>query len=306
MAIEEIIDKLKSQHYRSSTRRNYYGIWKTFNQFIVRLDEKPTSWEERIILFVGNLINEGKKSATVKSYVSAVKAILTEINVKVNEDRCLLNSLTRACKLTNDTTIRITLPIQQDMLNAILKKTKEHFLNNGQVYLAKMYTCLFATAYFGLFRVRELTESEHTIKACDVYMGTNKDQVLFILRSSKTRTRGDPPQLIKISKISHRKTAIIPDYCPYKLMREYLACRPEAENVDENFFVFRDGSPIKPTDFSLTLKAILKLAKFDESKYSTKSLRSGRAMDLMRLGFSVETIKKLGRWRSNAVYAYLR
>ena len=304
--IEGVIEKLESQRFRDSTRRNYYGIWKTFNHFIIRLDRKPTEWEERIILFVGNMIDEGKKSATIKSYVSVIKAVLSEINVKVNEDRCLLNSLTRACKLVNDTSIKWTLPIQQDMLNIILKKTKTHFLSMGQVYLAQMYTCLFATAYFGLFRVGELTNSEHTIKACDVYMGTNKDKVLFILRSSKTKTTGDPPQLIKITKINHRKSAVTKDYCPYKLMREYLACREESLDLNENFFVFRDHTPIKSSDFSTTLKMIIKLAKFDETHYSTKSLRSGRAMDLMALGFSVETIKKLGQWTSNAVYAYLK
>ena len=32
----------------------------------------------------------------------------------------------------------------------------------------------------------------------------------------------------------------------------------------------------------------------------------GWLSDLLKMGFTVETIKKLGRWRSNAVYAYLK
>ena len=35
-------------------------------------------------------------------------------------------------------------------------------------------------------------------------------------------------------------------------------------------------------------------------------LRAGRAVDLLRMGVSFETIKKLGHWKSNIVYEYLR
>ena len=33
-------------------------------------------------------------------------------------------------------------------------------------------------------------------------------------------------------------------------------------------------------------------------------IRLGHVTDLLNLGVSVETIKKLGRWKSNAVYVY--
>ena len=49
---------------------------------------------------------------------------------------------------------------------------------------------LFATAYYGLFRVGEITDSQHAVKACDVHIGVNKRKLLFILRTSKTHTEG--------------------------------------------------------------------------------------------------------------------
>ena len=79
-----IIDKLHSQQYRDSTRRNYYTIWKLFNQFFLRLDKKLATWEECLVLFVGFLVNDKKQSATVKSYVSAIRAVLQEIGVKLS------------------------------------------------------------------------------------------------------------------------------------------------------------------------------------------------------------------------------
>ena len=40
--------------------------------------------------------------------------------------------------------------------------------------------------------------------------------------------------------------------------------------------------------------------------YNTYSFHMGRALDLFKLGVAVEDIKDIGRWRSNAVYCYLR
>ena len=54
------------------------------------------------MLFVGYLIDKNRKSMTVKSYVSASKAILTEIDVELNENKVLLTSITRVCRLKKD------------------------------------------------------------------------------------------------------------------------------------------------------------------------------------------------------------
>ena len=101
-ALERIVDRLKCEQYRSSTRKNYYSVWKNFNSFFLRLDNKPTSWEHRVLLFLGYLVNEKKKSSTIKSYVSAIRAVLAEVGHHLKEDKYTLHALTRACCLTND------------------------------------------------------------------------------------------------------------------------------------------------------------------------------------------------------------
>ena len=143
------------KQYRDSTMKNYYCIWKTFNEFFIRLDNKPDKWEDRITLFVAYLINTDRKSTTVKSYISAIKAVLANLNVTVNEDRCLLNSLTRACRLTKDT-VTIRRPIQKRMLEMLLKTVQIHFDGAGQLYLKHWYMALLSTTYYGLFRVGKL------------------------------------------------------------------------------------------------------------------------------------------------------
>ena len=69
-AILDVIDRLKGQCYRKLMCRSYYSAWKSFNSFYVRLDVKPSTWEQRITLFVGYLIDNKRKSATFKSCVS--------------------------------------------------------------------------------------------------------------------------------------------------------------------------------------------------------------------------------------------
>ena len=119
VALENLVDKLRTERNRSSTRKVYYSVWKQFNEFFIKLDIKSKTWEDRLILFVGYLIEQERKSSTIKSYISAIKAVLREDNVEINEDRYLLSSLTKACKYKNDT-VRIRLPIQRGILEILL------------------------------------------------------------------------------------------------------------------------------------------------------------------------------------------
>ena len=145
-----------------------------FNEFFICLDAKPKLWEDRVILFAAYLIDKGRKSTTVKSYISAIRAVLAEVDISVNENKYLLSSLTRAYRLTRDQPVRLRLPIGRDILNMVLQTTLNFFFSQGQSYLAWMYSSLFAIAYHGLFRVGDLTKSQHEVKACNVHIVQNK------------------------------------------------------------------------------------------------------------------------------------
>ena len=132
----DYVEKLRLDCHRSSTRQNYYQIWKSFEKFFLRLDIKPTSWEQRIVLFVGHLIETNHKSTTINSYISAIKAILWEDKIKVNQDRCLLKSLIRACRLKKDR-MKTRIPIQKPLLSQILKQIA--IIYHQQPYLTSLY-----------------------------------------------------------------------------------------------------------------------------------------------------------------------
>ena len=75
--MEELLDQLKQDVHRKTTRGTYYNVWKNFNKFLIRLDRMPKCWEDRVSLYCAFLITiKGRKSATVKSYVSGIKHIL--------------------------------------------------------------------------------------------------------------------------------------------------------------------------------------------------------------------------------------
>ena len=188
--ILQYLELLKSKSYQSSTRKNYYTIWKSFSDFFIRLDSKPCSWEDKIVLFAGYLIQVGKQSSTVRSYISAIKAVLAEGDVHVNEDRVLLKSLIRACRLNNDQ-VETCLPIHRDLLESITLQIKK--IHQKDLYKQVLFKAIFLSAYYALLRIGELTESPHVIKAKDMGVARNKDKMRFILRSSKTHGKGAHP-----------------------------------------------------------------------------------------------------------------
>ena len=269
---------------------------------------KPLNWNDRLVLFVGHLIREGKKSTTIKCYISAVKAVLKCDGVpggKLNENLYLLTALTRVCKLKNDI-ITMRLPIRRGMLNILLKEFAKIF--QEQPYLQVMYQALFSTTYEGLFRIGEIMQSEHVIKARDVHVARNKKKMMFVLHSSKTHTKGDKSQIVKIQSIKPNSTELNSrqvQWCPFGLLRKFLEVRQGFVITDEQFFIFRDGTPVTPAHMRCMLQKLLISAGMDTSVYQVHGLRTGKASDLLQKGVSVETIKKLGRWRSNAVFTYL-
>ena len=92
----QVVESLKCKKNCSSTRVNYQSIWRQFNHFLVRLDRLPPTWEDRAVLFCAHLVEIGKQSATVKSYLSAIKSVLSDDDYEWCDRNVLLTTLTRA------------------------------------------------------------------------------------------------------------------------------------------------------------------------------------------------------------------
>ena len=149
------------------------------------------------------------------------------------------------------------------------------------------------------------------ILAKNVHVGINKNKILFILVSSKTHIKGDKQQLVKITSkpldnMIKPKSFTKKWTCPFKLIKDYIASSPHAINASEQFFVFADRMPVKMAQVRRIFNQTVEMAGLHKHAYTFHGLRTGRASCLLKLGLSVETIKKIGRWRSNSVFTYLR
>ena len=188
----------------------------------------------------------------------------------------------------------------------ILSRIQHQFeVIQNQPFLSSLYQALFSTMYYGLLRISEVSTGEHHILARDIHLADNKDKILLILRSSKTHNKGCKPQLVKISSV--KKTGIDNScQCPFMLLRRYAAIRGPYYSENEPFFILSDNRQVTATQVRSCLKLMIKSEGFDESLYDTHELRIGHSCDLLKYGVTVETIKKLGRWKSNTVFRYLR
>ena len=304
--IQLIIDKLVGQSRRNSTSTTYLRIWRQFNKFFINLDVKPLTWEDRVTLFIGYKIEQGMKSTTVKFYVSAIKKLLVEDGYPWDDQKVLLGSLVKACKLINDK-VHTRLPIHCSLLEMILFEIQRIFDLRGQAYLQTMYKALFALSYYGMMRVGEVTFSDHVVKAKNVHSALNKDKMLIVLYSSKTHTLGMRPQKITITSNLEEKSGfyVRRNFCPFVLINNYMRARGDfLEN--EQFFIFRDRSPVLPDNARLVLKTCLKNLGLDPYMYGMHSFRVGRTTDLIKYNYSLDEVKRMGRWRSNVVYRYIR
>ena len=303
-----ILESLKSFQNRESTKKNYQNIWRLFNKFLMNLDHRPKFWEDRVSLYCAYLVSRGIQSSTLRSYVSAIKHILKTDGYPWRDERILLSSIVRACKISNDV-YKTRLPIQLPLLEVLLFELERELAQ--QPFLLCLYQALFVLVYYGLMRVGEVANSNHTVKAKDIHVGCNKNKILIVLYSSKTHDKESAPQKIKITEdFSLCKESLTGvskrNFCPFKLIRLYITKRGNYLHDRENFFIFSDGSPVQPAMVQKVLRRLLNNLNIDQSLYDCHSFRIGRSCDLFKFGVPIEKIKKMGRWRSNAVYKYLR
>ena len=117
---------VRNTQTRKSTAENYLSIWRHFNRFLIELNGKIDSWEERTAIFGAYLIDSGVQSSTLKSYFSAIKFTLKMDGYKWDNDKAKLSCLARGCKIINDK-LKIRLPIRKNLLEMILKQVRQMF-----------------------------------------------------------------------------------------------------------------------------------------------------------------------------------
>lgn len=100
----------------------------------------------------------------------------------------------------------IRLPIKFNLLKLILRSTDKLFKEQGQEYLSTLLKAMFSTAYFGLLRVGEITDSSHQIKAGNVHFAKKQRKNLNSARVFKnTYNPRQTPKSLSFKKQSTRE-----------------------------------------------------------------------------------------------------
>lgn len=298
-----IKQRILQMHLKESTKRSYHNTWVRMNRFISAFDRIPPTWEERMSIWATHLANHKKHSNTVSSYMSAIRHVLALDGIFVPKSTFELAMIIKACKLHNDV-LYIRLPIQQKLLNRILQFVKEHYQHNlGQVYLAAWLRAAFVMGYYGLMRISEISKGPHAVKAQDIVYGHNKRKLTLYLRSSKTHSISEKPQIIHIQGDKSLK-----DCCPYSIMTHYTNLRGRrADTEGEQFLIHQDGKPVTANQITANMKQILTHMQYDCTLYGFHSCRIGRATDRKKQGKTVKFIQNEGRWkREESVLRYIR
>ena len=142
-----------------------------------------------------------------------------------------------------------------------------------QPYLSCLFETIYSTAYFSLLRIGEIAKSPHMILARNTHIGVNKNKILFILTSSKTHTKGDHPQKVKITSTPTRRAYNHTRHCcPFTLLKQYIAARPQSKSDEEQFFIFSDNTSITPAHIYSNFKTIIIRLGFDPVNYCFHSL----------------------------------
>lgn len=165
----------------------------------------------------------------------------------------------------------------------------------------RLFKAVYLLAYFGMLRVSELvfTNSMYAQRpffSNDIYLGHDSKALFVTIRFSKTNQLGNPTTLrIPASNDSN--------FCCVTAVKNFLQFRPTSATY---FFCHEDSAPLTRSQFSGVLAKAISHAGLPSRNFRTHSFRIGRATTLAAQGMSTETIKQLGRWKSNSVQTYIR
>ena len=102
--------------------------------------------------FCAFLIDNERKSAIIKSYISGLKTTLTEDGYRWDDTLVTFSSLIKACKVINDV-IKCRLPIHKRLLEILLFEVERIF---NSPYLITLYRAIILLCYYGMIGLENL------------------------------------------------------------------------------------------------------------------------------------------------------
>ena len=257
----------------------------------VKVSDLPLSYET-ILLFLSYLNLKGLAPSTTTTYISAIGYVHKVCNVNDPTSQFIVQKVLASInKEYGKSDSR--LPITQFILARLLDSVDKVL---SSIYHATLLKAMFLIAFYGLFRVGEIT-----IQSSGV-VSLNMDQIQifkdrFELKITKFKNNlTNKPFDIVIHKLDS-------PYCPYLGLLKYLQLR----KLDNGpLFRFPDGKPVSRSFFANRLKDCLIFCGLNPHLFKSHSFRIGGASFLASIGKTDLQIKIIGRWSSDSFLRYIR
>lgn len=280
-----------------ATRQQYTTNWQRCLDFIAQelgQTPHPPLTQEQLHLYITHLHSQLKyKHSTILTHLSAISHYhkikqLPDPTTSYPTTK-LLNGVRNLQGPTADTRRPITRTILQGILQALKVCVSKQ-------YDIPLYTSLFTFMYYGFLRASEVlqTDSPQHILQMDnlnYHITTNSYKVTF----HHNKHSSFQPTHITLSPTGHSD-------CPVTALKMYVSQRGSRSGP----IYLRNGLPLNRNTVLHQLHACLRYLNIPTTHYNLHSFRIGRTTDLAAANIQPNTIRQLGRWKSNAYIKYIR
>lgn len=301
---------------KDSTWTRYESACRQFLDFMIHAGRTrgrvcPLPTELDLIFYAAHRARRGIKPAGIRQELTAIGQLFTAhglehpiLNRTNGRMGLRLHRVLRGIAVHHSSTKRTRLPLTV----GLLRKVKT-VLGVACPWLGpqdrKMYWAALCLGVYGMLRISEIAaprakqSSLATTRVADIReVQEGEGAVLRItLRCSKT----DFTRQGVTMKVYENGT----DTCPIAAFRSYLR-ECAGRRPDRPAFVQQDGSYLTRDRLTTVLRQCLAFLGFDPASYASHSLRIGGVVSAAAAGYGIETLKKLGRWASDAVLVYLQ
>ena len=273
----------------SASTKNYDKNLKSFLLFSKQFKLSKAGFPlnvGQVILYLSHLQLQGYASSTIVSTLSSLNYFQKIRGFPdLNSHFLLTKFLTGMSKSSPsvDARLPITPAILRQLVSSVIQVSK----SSSETIL---FQAMLSLSFFAFFRPGEVTSSPNNLSFQQIQFSKHKVLITF----TKFKHYHGNSVTIAINKQPHT--------CPVALLSKYISARGTHSGP---LFCFQDGSPIS---YSYYRNVFTLLQSFTSlgSKYHLHSLRIGAATHAASQGIPEETIKRMGRWHSQAVLKYIR
>lgn len=235
--------------------------------------------------------------ATIKVYVSAVAFLHHAMGLRSPTSsnptlRLVYRGLKRRNVFPSSQRLPITPCILTQFIHSLQKDPSLHHKDRAMLKAASLL------AFFGFLRVGEFSSAPlgpGPIRRGDVTICRHQAKV--VIRRSKADQWGHGACIVVGCSRSQ--------LCPVEALEYYFHLNPR-QPASSPLFSLSSGASLTSQFFRRICRRHFSKIGLNPALYNTHSFRIGAATAAAKAGLPTATIRDLGRWRSNACYAYIR